>query len=80
MENSIVTVVVDFTISWDNELEILPVEVLRAEAKKVYLSKGIEGGMRVITTTLDAPVPGTKLAVRDRQANKPEPDASGDKL
>lgn len=49
----------------DNELEILAVEVLRAEPKKVYLSKGIAGGTRVVTTTLDAPVPGTRLAVRE---------------
>ena len=48
----------------DNELEILPVTVLRAEPKKVYLSQGIEGGAKVVTTTLDAPVPGTRLAIR----------------
>ena len=46
-----------------SELEILPVEVLRTEPKKVYISSGVKGGARVITTTLDAPVPGTKLAV-----------------
>ena len=46
-----------------NELEILPVEVLRTEPKRVYISSGINGGTRVITTTLDAPIPGTKLAV-----------------
>lgn len=48
----------------DNELEILPVTVLRAEPKKVYLSQGIEGGTKVVITTLDAPVPGTRLAIR----------------
>jgi RND family efflux transporter MFP subunit len=47
----------------DDELEILPVTVLRAEPKKVYISSGIKAGARVITTTLDAPVPGTKLAI-----------------
>jgi len=54
-------------INAKNELEILPVSVLRAEAKKVYISKGITKGDRVITTTLDAPVPGTKLTVSDMQ-------------
>jgi len=54
-------------VNSDNELEILPVVVLRSEPKKVYLSGGIEGGTRVVITTLDAPVPGTKLAVRDQQ-------------
>ena len=48
----------------DNELEILPVTVLRAEPKKVYLSQGVESGTRVVITTLDAPVPGTRLAIR----------------
>jgi RND family efflux transporter MFP subunit len=48
----------------DNELEILPVTVVRAEPKKVYLSEGIKGGARVVITTLDAPVPGTRLAIR----------------
>lgn len=52
------------TVNAENELEILPVTVLRAEPKKVYLSTGIEGGTKVVITTLDAPVPGTKLAIR----------------
>ena len=51
----------------DNELEILPVKVLRAEPKKVYLSQGIEGGTKVVITTLDAPVPGTRLAIRGQE-------------
>jgi len=55
----------------DNELEILPVTVLRAEPKKVYLSKGIEAGTKVVITTLDAPVPGTKLAIRGEQKSEP---------
>jgi len=55
------------TANDDDELEILPVTVLRAEPKKVYLSGGIKGGTRVVTTTLDAPVPGTRLAIRGRE-------------
>jgi RND family efflux transporter MFP subunit len=62
----------------DNELEILAVEVLRAEPKKVYLSKGIAGGTRVVTTTLDAPVPGTKLALRGETVGKPATTSQGD--
>jgi RND family efflux transporter MFP subunit len=56
----------------NNELEILPVNVLRAEPKKVYLSQGIEGGTRVVITTLDAPVPGTRLAIRGYDNTTPE--------
>ena len=50
-------------VNADNELDILPVTVLRDEPKKVYISAGITAGARVITTTLDAAVPGTKLAI-----------------
>jgi len=52
------------TANADDELEVRPVTVLRAEPRKVYISSGIEGGTRVVITTLDAPVPGTKLAIR----------------
>ncbi|MEE4219260.1 MAG: efflux RND transporter periplasmic adaptor subunit [Xanthomonadales bacterium] len=47
----------------DRELEIRSVEVLRAEPRQVYLGGGIEEGELVVTTSLDAPIPGTKLAV-----------------
>ena len=52
-----------FVVNKDMELEILPVEVLRTEPKKVYISGGIKADTRVITTTLDAPVPGTRLSI-----------------
>ena len=61
----------------DNRLEILPVTVLRAEPRKVYLSKGITGGTRVVTTTLDAPVPGTRLAIRGLEDPTPPPVTGG---
>ena len=48
----------------NDELEILSVTVLRVEPKRVYIISGIKAGARVITTTLDAPVPGTKLAIK----------------
>ena len=62
----------------DNELEIMPVTVLRAEPKKVYLSSGIEGGTRVVITTLDAPIPGTKLAIRNSGEPLQETATTGD--
>jgi RND family efflux transporter MFP subunit len=61
----------------DNELEILPVTVLRAEPKKVYLSTGIEGGTKVVITTLDAPVPGTRLAIRGEEKPTAKEPADG---
>ena len=62
----------------DNELEILPVTVLRAEPKKVYLSTGIKGGTKVVITTLDAPVPGTRLAIRGEQVPATTEPPDGD--
>jgi hypothetical protein len=63
----------------DNELEILPVTVMRAEPKRVYLSGGIEGGTRVVITTLDAPVPGTRLAIRGEDLPESvEPEEGGE--
>jgi RND family efflux transporter MFP subunit len=48
-----------------NELEIRPVTVVRAEPRTVYLSSGVRGGERIVTTTLDAPIPGLKLTVNN---------------
>lgn len=47
------------------ELEVRPVQVARAEPRTVYLAAGIADGERVITTTLDAPLPGMKLKLAD---------------
>jgi RND family efflux transporter MFP subunit len=46
-----------------NELEVRPVIVARAEPRNVYLTEGVRGGEQVITTTLDAPIPGMKLSI-----------------
>jgi len=61
----------------NNDLQILPVTVLRAEPKKVYLSEGIEGGTKVVITTLDAPVPGTRLAIRGTDDDASSEPAAG---
>jgi hypothetical protein len=61
----------------ESKLDILPVTVLRAEPKKVYLRGGIEAGTKVITTTLDAPVPGTKLAISGQEATPSTPTEEG---
>jgi RND family efflux transporter MFP subunit len=45
----------------DLELEVRSVTVARAEPRSVYLTAGVKDGERVITTTLDAPIPGMKL-------------------
>lgn len=47
----------------ERELEVRDVTVLRAEPRLVYVSDGIAPGEHVISTTLDAPIPGTRLLI-----------------
>ena len=47
----------------ERELEVRQVTVARAEPDEVYLTGGVNDGELVITTTLDAPIPGTRLIV-----------------
>ena len=47
----------------DRELEIRTVEVLRAEPRTVYIASGLEDGELVVTTSIDAPIPGTRLSI-----------------
>jgi RND family efflux transporter MFP subunit len=59
----------------DRELEVRKVMVARAEARQVYLTDGVSDGELVVTTTLDAPIPGTRLVIRgEESANKPAAD------
>lgn len=62
----------------DNELEIRPVSVIRAEPQRVYISDGLKNGEWVITTLLDAPIPGTLLAVNGRDESSPGMDSGDD--
>ena len=48
----------------ERELEVREVSVARAEARQVYITDGISDGEMVVTTTLDAPIPGTRLVIR----------------
>jgi len=66
-----------FEISDNDTLEILAVKVLRKEPKKVYISEGITAGTRIITTTLDAPVPGTKLTTSTHDSEPNTVNTSG---
>lgn len=45
------------------ELEVRDVNLIRTEPDKVYISSGISEGEKVVTTTLDAPIPGTLLRI-----------------
>jgi RND family efflux transporter MFP subunit len=50
------------------ELEIREVIVIRAEPRRVFISAGIEDGEFVITTRLDAPIPGTLLTISGQES------------
>ena len=52
----------------DDRLEVRAVEVLRAEPQWAFISGGLSGGERVVTTPIEAPVPGTLLAVEQSEA------------
>jgi len=56
-----------------NQLEIRSVEVARAEPRNVYITAGVEDGEWVITTKIDAPIPGTNVAIRGQEP----PDGGG---
>ena len=58
------------------QLEIRPVSVVRAEPKNVYISDGVEHGELVITTSMDAPIPGMGLAISGEEI--PASPESGD--
>jgi RND family efflux transporter MFP subunit len=47
----------------ERRLEIRPVTVVRAEPRLAYIGSGIEAGEWVITTSMDAPIPGMQLAI-----------------
>ena len=65
----------------ERKLEIRPVTVLRSEPRSVYISEGLEGGEKIITTSMDAPIPGTLLAITGEEPPPAGPgpaDAGGD--
>jgi len=63
----------------ERRLEVRPVTVARAEPRKVYISSGIEAGELVITTSMDAPIPGTRLAIAGApsEVSPPQPADGG---
>ncbi|MBT8058690.1 MAG: efflux RND transporter periplasmic adaptor subunit [Gammaproteobacteria bacterium] len=60
----------------ERKLEVRPVTVARAEPNIVYISGGVEDGDLVVTTSLDAPIPGTLLALRGE--DEPPATTAGD--
>ena len=54
-----------FLANDSDELEIRSVELLRATAQRAYVRNSLKSGDRVITTAIQAPIPGLPLRVRD---------------
>lgn len=55
----------------DRVLEIRPVTVLRAEPRQVYIESGVAEGELIVTTSLDAPIAGTRLSVSGEPLPEP---------
>ena len=53
----------------ERELEIRSVVVAREEPRQVYITSGVKGGELVVTTTLDAPIPGTRLVLSGEESS-----------
>ena len=51
----------------DRELEVRSVTVVKSEPHEVYISSGVSDREWVVTTTLEAPIPGTRLAIESEQ-------------
>ena len=65
----------------ENTLEVRPVDVSRSTPETVYISSGLEAGDRVITTAIEAPIPGTEVMSREDEARRvaqQRQDRSGD--
>ena len=60
----------------DRELEIRPVTVLRAEPRQVYIESGVSEGELIVTTSMDAPISGTRLSVSGDPVPEPLTTAS----
>jgi len=60
-----------FLANAEDRLEIRRVGVLRATANRVYLHNDLYPGDRVITTAIQAPIPGALLRVREIDSGQP---------
>ncbi|WP_440877490.1 efflux RND transporter periplasmic adaptor subunit [Thalassotalea sp. PLHSN55] len=66
-----------YFIDKNNQLKILPVNILRSDTKSVYTLDKFPANYRLITTKLEAPIEGMKLRVQGEEPiAKPEPAVS----
>lgn len=62
----------------ENELEIRAVHIIRAEPEVVYIDSGLADGDRVISTAIEAAIPGSKLAIADNTDSTAASPQSGE--
>lgn len=62
----------------ENELEIRAVHIIRAEPEVVYIDSGLAAGDRVISTAIEAAIPGSKLAIADNTDSTAASPQSGE--
>jgi len=61
------------TLDKNSTLKYLTVDIVREEGSNVVISSGLHQGDRIITSSLDYPVDGMKLALLSEETNKPAP-------
>ncbi len=62
----------------DDRLQIRRVEALRADHEFAYIGSGLEPGERVVTTSIDIPIPGARLRIGDEDTVAGPPEGAGE--
>lgn len=61
-----------YLVNAESQLEIRSVEVIRSTTDRVYLHNAIEPGDPVITTAIQAPIPGLAVQIQGSESAEPE--------
>lgn len=61
-----------YLVDEQGKLEIRTVEVIRSTTDQVYLQNSIKPGDSIITTAIQAPIPGLAVQIRETEAVEPE--------
>lgn len=61
------------TLDKNSRLKYLAVDIVREEGSNVVVAGGLDQGDRIITSSLDYPVDGMKLALLSEETNNPAP-------
>jgi RND family efflux transporter MFP subunit len=61
-----------YLVDEQGKLEIRAVEVIRSTTDRVYLQNSIKAGDAVITTAIQAPIPGLAVQIRETDGVEPE--------